>query len=118
MCIERFMVTGKRLDGGGTVMGYLYDGRYIINSHDYNGGCDGHVELICGGYEVDPASVEPAAKPVDKIGCGSSHGKPFSCGECPNCGQTVASSKNYPYELRANDYCGRCGQRLDWEGVE
>jgi hypothetical protein len=65
-------------------------------------------------YVIDRDTMEPLAKKVDKQHLGWSFNEEVFCGSCPNCGHTVASARNYPYELRDNEYCGHCGQRLDW----
>ncbi len=124
MLNERFMCEGTRPNCGEIIDGYVLYSDNLLPSKAYI--CAGieSAESIKGGYiigrffEVDPASVEPVAVKVEKIQCGSRLNKPIYCGECPNCGLTVASAKNYPYELNSNDYCGHCGQRLDWGGAE
>lgn len=120
MIKERFMVEGKRLDNWEIIRGYLttdekfddeirYFIEFWVKSEKAN---------VCNQrryYEVDPATIQPVAVKVKNIDkCGKSFGKQTDCGNCPNCDWTVASAKNYPYDLENNDYCGHCGQRLAW----
>ena len=104
MIPERFMVTGKRVDNGKTVTGYLSKSRY-----------QGKGELVpCIDYEesgvmisscVDPKSVEPvAAKLKDYYMWGVRHG-----GNCPNCNAKIDA-----HNAASPNYCYECGQRLDW----
>ena len=102
MIKERFMVTGKRLDNGETVTGYLYRENDRIEGYVVNG-INSHFFRV----DVDPETVEPVAvKPIIE--------QLENCKriECPNCGKTWAMSNNV--EIPA-EYCRHCGQRLCWE---
>ena len=38
--------------------------------------------------------------------------------KCKNCGEDICAIKRGNYKERLCNYCPRCGQRFDWEGVE
>ena len=105
MTPERFQVTGKRVDNGETVTGYLYRGAGMRNGEE--------IEIFCIGmdfyehHEIDPDSAEPVAvKVLD------AHWVQLGDKECPCCHRLFwhQSLANYKPE-----FCDICGQRLDWE---
>lgn len=96
MISQRFEVTGKRLDNGETVTGYLsYLLDFIPAIDVYN-----QFGLVEDSYNVNPDSIEPVATKV--IGCVRRNFK------CPNCEHPVVPSHKAKY-------CCECGQRLSWQ---
>ena len=105
---ERYMVQGKRLDDGETVQGYYaFIPKSNFCAHDR------HLMFVVGDDQddldcelVDPATVEPVAvKPVVNKNTWQKY--------CPNCNVLC----NNPFAPRA-EYCGKCGQRLDWRSSD
>jgi len=99
MNIERFLVKGKRLDGMGWIEGFVYIvkpyARYHILPYDnYADTC------LLSSNCVIPATIEPVSAGVVIKGNGNIF--------CPNCNKRIGGMKDY-------DYCGYCGQRLDWD---
>ena len=98
--VERFFVKGKRINAApneNLIEGFLLPltgNRMVIKSVWPN---------ICGdyaSYEIDPATLEPVSAGVVT----KENGNIF----CPHCDKRIGGMKGY-------DYCGYCGQRLDWD---
>jgi len=105
---ERFMVRGKRVDNGEWVIGYFIKrlplgGEGIAESLIFNDKkhADGWYSAV-----VDPATVEPVAvKPIRESTLVGDY-------ICPNCGVAFMAG------FGVTNYCGNCGQRLDWEAAD
>ena len=108
MIPERFMVAGKRLSDGKVVIGILcppsYPGYaakepwYIAVPHPpEDEWCSHHYVAI------DIATVEPVAVKVKR------EHTPVGDYCCPNCAAAFIT------EAGLTNYCGNCGQRLDWK---
>ena len=101
----RYQVRGTRPDTGAQVEGYL-----IECEKSETGYCvwrkEGDTYHMT---DVYPESVKPlAAAVLDKRWVDDPAG---NVGTCPNCGADVDDD-----EIHGGEWCGNCGQRLDWQG--
>ena len=104
---KRYMVTAKRVDTGETIRGY-YVGPMGCTGTRYSK----HSIYHASGprTEIDPDTIEPVrVKPIAK-NTGHFH--------CPSCNVAYLTYTEDGKIHNTTPFCGNCGIRLDWEGVE
>ena len=106
---QRFMVTGRRDDGSFTQGFYYSNGErgYIITPADVLNKRSLKAIGNIDAYEVDADSVQAAAIAVSNIYTDAQGDH----ADCPTCHRRILT-----YEVgRHDEYCPKCGQRLDWQ---